>query len=557
MKHWYTLFLLLAGLFVMQAARAEEATAVMTRKILLPDGKPAAGVKVIFRTISRSQERLLQEAEVTTDADGVAAKEMTYEKLTVPMPTPQYGYLIVDAPGYALAFGQFQIAQTDESQPATVYFPLTLTPAYEEMGTVVDAASNAPIAGATVSVMAFGSNPLNGRMLINVPNAGMQTPAMTAVSGIDGTFHLRGVTTEFAPKSFRFNGKVDEAKIGRLNEMAQRRGFRDNRTTAKASASLTASAKVGGKVYSGGLASYTFGSTLPNPPKLVLALSPAVAVSGHVVHALTRKPLSGVTVTLYGDPSTAVKSLSTATTDATGTYTFPTVPGVRQLFAVATCPDFGDGYIRIYPHTEMGSAEKPLSEDATAADIALRPMTTISGKIVDEVTGKSPVTEMHISAIYSEGYDDGSIAVGRRGANTTAALDGTFTLRIPVGISTAYVTGTGYRTHFALDVTPGNFPCREYKVQHEQGIFIKFNTADPQKLQRVGIQVRKAPDAPPVNTGGNIDKQGYWYMYPNFLGNDPITEVEIRLINSNNEEVLPWTKITRDPKVWPLVITIP
>jgi len=172
------LFLALLVLLVALGCALGEETMTVSRKILLPDGKPAVGAKVIIRSFA--QVKLLQEVQATTGPDGIVTAVVQYRSFNTGGPQgpggpASYGYMMVDMPGCALAFGKLMApkpAATGNGAPAAPAGPklggmpsfpsgggkktdenvLKLAPAYTQTGQVVDAATKQPVPNASVFV---------------------------------------------------------------------------------------------------------------------------------------------------------------------------------------------------------------------------------------------------------------------------------------------------------------------------------------------------------------------------------------------------------------------
>src|SRR5688500_4431603 len=80
----------------------------VSRQILLPDGKPAVGAKVLIRTLNHADGTLKQDAKAVTDETGTFAVEVEEDKEDSNAdPSRVTGYIMVDAPGAALTFEGF------------------------------------------------------------------------------------------------------------------------------------------------------------------------------------------------------------------------------------------------------------------------------------------------------------------------------------------------------------------------------------------------------------------------------------------------------------------
>ncbi|MDQ3812674.1 MAG: DUF4198 domain-containing protein, partial [Armatimonadota bacterium] len=161
-------------------------------RVLLPDGQPAVGAKIIARQMRRQwlhpHSLLVDEVTTKTDAQG-------YFRATVPKIILTAGpgrwtrpYVLIDAPGCALCFMRMtDVAKRKNQEPA----PVPLQRAFTFQGTVVGPEKK-PVASARVAIIywsmsGFESSPLNIESQIT-------TPQLIAKSGADGKFILRGIT---------------------------------------------------------------------------------------------------------------------------------------------------------------------------------------------------------------------------------------------------------------------------------------------------------------------------------------------------------------------------
>lgn len=198
---------------------------VLTRTVLTPKEQPAVGAKVtIYHFVTNNKFEI---KHLTTNAQGVFS--ITLEDPPPPrrtgLPGPAIedigsGHLVIDMPGCALYFQRFLLAgekAADRMPMSMIYMhnpggvapgvvnkpiiegngtTIILLPNYVQRGKVVDA-QNHPVVHAKVVVRSLKNGMSGSNIYINMPGFAVYTPALTAVTGADGTFTLRGVTASF------------------------------------------------------------------------------------------------------------------------------------------------------------------------------------------------------------------------------------------------------------------------------------------------------------------------------------------------------------------------
>ncbi|MHB9109145.1 MAG: HEAT repeat domain-containing protein [Armatimonadota bacterium] len=499
---------------VILAGNALAAKMTINRQILLPDGKPAAGARVVIRTYTAT-EQFKMDTRVVTNANGVFTAEVEYE--THPHPAFRSGYIIVDAPYCSLALMEFR--------PWGAGDPLRLSKAYTQSGTVVDLAGK-PIANAQIHIGSINDGG-GFAWAMNVPARGIKTPEFTAVSNEQGVFALRGITIE---------------------------------RTAFVSCDLWMQAEVDGQPLRGAARSFSFWPQGEPKDRLglpaVFTLSPTLALRGRVLNALTGAPVAGASVKLDGYRPESFRSLLPVVSGPDGTFTFRSVPAAEQLFAVATHPQMGIGWKLVAKGEFDRGVTKPITTLPNEVVLSLHPMTTVTGRVIDRDTGQPPVpVKMAISVEYEGGYNDGRIALGRGATGTFMKPDGTFSLITATGANTFLVTGPGYWRDEVVnaDVEPDGTTEVILKVYREKGQLIRFEGNAPDDLQRLNVSVRKVPDGQPVTVGGasGIQPGGYWFYSPRIAGDNAEYQV-----TRGGKVVVPWTRLTMTPADWPQVVKL-
>src|SRR5215213_1529437 len=104
MKKWIALYTLVLAGSVLDTSRAE--VAKLSRQVLLPDGRPAAGAKVLVRTfapVKDGWEFAPTDLRVTTGDDGVFVAEGVNTTAYAAWGRWSRSYVLIDAPGCALS----------------------------------------------------------------------------------------------------------------------------------------------------------------------------------------------------------------------------------------------------------------------------------------------------------------------------------------------------------------------------------------------------------------------------------------------------------------------
>lgn len=548
MRRLFSLLLVFPALLPCAPARSQEKLTV-TRRITLPDGGPAVGAKVTVRTWT--PEKLLDERQVQTDANGGFTAEVLYERPAAPM--QRRGCLVIDMPGYALTLANLPTSGSagggrafpPPPMPGLVPAPigpgggrgpdgsLRLAPAYQQSGQVLDP-QGAPAAGATVTVRSVGTGPFGGGFPANVPEAGIAMPELVAKTGADGTFTLRGLAVE---------------NMGYV--------------VPSTNAAVWARVDAGGKVFAGGNERFFFRGGAqpgrqPSPDTTEIRLVPCYPVSGRVLNSATGAPVAGANVHLLSEPAFAAAVTLPVMTDADGRYLFPGVPSANILFVQASHPDLAGAWEFGF-RGAAGPQRKGFEQAVQAPDVRLTPWGTVAGSVVDEVTGKAVSVPLHVACSYTSGYNDGEMAF--TGQSTTAAVrpDGSFTLKAPLGHAVVRVYGPGYHGTGGGEAAAAGGAPMVLKAQRDGGALVHLTGVPLERLARCEIRVRGGgrPETS-VGNGPNIS-DGYWFCSANMgsfvAGGQPM---EVQIVGKSRDDViLPWTPLDLQTKEWPLEIQVP
>lgn len=534
--------LLLASLRVFAAVE----TLTISRQVVLPDGKPAAGARVVIRTMD-SDSTLLQELQTTTGPDGMIRAAVRYRQPEMPF-SPfgpvSNGYLMVDLPGYALAFGKlfgdraggravrpgsmapppvmvpggFRPGAPPPGaggQPAGGGSPLQLSPAYQQTGTVVDGATKQPVAGATVFPVALVKS-----VPVNFFWAGFMTKELVATSGADGQFTLRGVTAE---------------SIG---------GMGMPYMAGTVPAGLVAYATVGENTLVGENDRFVY-SPQPRGGPLEIALQPTVTLEGRVMNGLTNKPVANVQVHLEGT-STWINCLPGVSTDTDGNYRFSAVLSGPRIYAVSKGANYTVGFVL----ATRGRGRE--GEKIAAPAITVRPMgPPVTLKVLDGATGRPPASVLQLAVNIAEGmFDDNLGWIGRQVITMPVKPDGTASATMPVGDTSVNVWGPGYQGGKTVEVPAANNEAI-ITLNRSQGLLIRFTTQHPQGLIGCFVTVKDGNGNNIQTTDISIkNPEGYWFCP---LRDAPPGPYQVQVMRSRTP-VCEWTTVS--PNTWPNAVAI-
>jgi|GEM_PF-2201209 len=540
---------LLLGAFLLAALRGfatEEEMLTIARQVLLPDGKPAAGARVLIRT-QGDDSCLLQEIETKTGPDGMVRAVVRYHPPEMPF-SPfgpvSNGYLMVDAPGCALGFGKLfggtpgggamrpgmmppppamfpgGVPPTRAGEPPAVGggAPLQLSPTYQNTGVVIDGETKQPVAGATVFPVALVKS-----VPVNFLWAGFMTKELVTTTGADGSFILRGVTAE---------------SLG---------GMGPPYMAGTVPAGLVAYATVGERTLVGENDRFIY-APQPRGGPVEIALQPTVTIEGRVMNGQTNKPVSGIKVHLEGT-STWINCLPAVLTDAEGGYRFTAViPGPR-VYALAKDARYTTGWVLATERRRDGAAGP-----VTAPAIAIRPMgPAITIQVVDAVTGEPPTSILQLAAELEEGmFDDALGWIGSQRITVPVKPDGTASVTMPLGETDVNVWGEGYHGGSTVEV-PAAGNKATVPIERTHGLLMRFTTTNPQGVNRCVVTVRdgNGNKLPIVNSNVITNAEGYFFYD---LHKEPTGPFQVQVTRPGGPEACPWTPVS--PDTWPNVIQI-
>jgi hypothetical protein len=499
----------------------------ITRQILLSDGTPAADVKITVRVLDK-RGAVQQEVKSSTDENGIFKISADVDRGMKP-PWAIGSYIIIEAANAPLVISRLDDwLWGDMAQLRALRLPA----ASRDFEGVVTA-DKVPVPNATVVVSEFvfngGAWPLH-RSASPIPRLVVQTDAQ-------GQFHLN--LPVFAWERV---GGGNPAPPTRLN--------------------LVATARRDGVLWQGSNEAWlpATSATQTKAPPFGITLHSSLAVRGRVVRADNHQPINGASVRLAGMPFELIANVAPVTTDANGNFAFADVPRAKPIFAIAQREDLVPGYEQIEVMPAPDGAPRTTWTYATA-EISMRAWAPVKGQFIEGETGQPPPPEHFINPLlvakYDEGYDDGSIAVGKGKVEAKADANGRFSFQTAVGHNHLLSFGSLYtplERPLNIEVPAEGLSNLIIKMRKIPSYYVRFETADPKQLRRADLYFRKAPDAKP-ELKQNLTDQAVirWAQGVKEWGESG----EIAIISHpDGKMILDWTKVSADPKNWPLVMAI-
>ncbi len=522
----------LAGVLCAASAGADE----LAGRVFLPDGRPAVGAKIIARNIGPRFPPRRPGDDVTTVTDEMGNFAATVTPIVLVAADGRWNrpYILIDAPGCALCFMSMTEAVKTQSVNGIAgrYGAVVrLQPAFTFQGMVVGP-DRKPVPGARVAVIRgtmnfVESSPLNIAGLIS-------TPQLVTQSGADGKFALRGLT-----------GPAPEKADGYLS--------------IHSSSEISAVATIRGNLWAGTgyvSAPLTPQGIKPDAPRKVV-LQPAVTFSGHLLDAVTGKPLPNVEVSVSNGSPALVSSVRSG------------VDGSFQVAALAPAhlrlTQFGerapDGRGNWWPNrvsTEVSRVEEIVGPQRLQNLVfRLPPIAIINGHFVDEDTGEAPLTQDDVSATVETTTRDGWRYSPR--PSFDYSRDGKFSLAVPAGpLKIAAGVRKEYPHAYSSEpqtwlAPPAGLPDAVLKVHRNPGFFVRLRPRDekyPLPFGRYEVHWRRADGVQEIKEMQDEPGGHYWFRAAKNWGE----ALEMRILR-DKAEIVPWTRIVADSKQWPLVVT--
>ena len=533
-------------LVLLSCAPAQAADIVtLSRQVLLPDGKPAVGASVLVRSFSRDKDGpwLPRDTLVATDDNGVFTaqgyRDHLYRHRLLPAP-----YILIDAPGCALHVLHWSAANKDDPWDATTKKdrpPLKLSSDRPIVGKVVDT-SGRPLPGVALTVTSL-NNGFTGWHTWS----GFNAPGFKAQSRADGTFTLRAI-----------NARLPEHADGmaylnvRVSASTTLRGYEWHAETSFAYFSLQGE---------------TPGTDMP-PPRLpnpfVLKLHPTIKLRGRVVDAVTGQPKNNVLVSIK-DTQAFTLNRPRPAPSPDGRFDLTATSPFRLEFTISGDKEWA-----------QLSKEQTLVGPRTVDDLVLkvRPSAKVSGRIVEEDTGKAPPLMLYFSSKSADGTGNGWT---QSGPSVTVEAGKPFTMTMPVGANTITVAvfrsaelgneevmrqRSAYEYRQTWNVPPSGLSNIVLKVRKRPGFFVRLTgeSDDKNKDCLNFIQVRfKSGERQAMPSADN--RCGPYYFLPAKNWGEA-GEVRAGRLSTQMDHTAPsvlrlWTPITASPQPWPHEIVMP
>jgi len=549
-----TLFLTACCLLFASLATAADFT--LTRKVVLPNGKPGAKLSVRMLVLGYG---LILDRTLRTGADGT---------LTVKIPGADLantdfpeGYLYISAPGAATLIAKLPLPGNIRMNSGGVpmgppplpgmpgmmmpgarpdpHAPLRLLPAFTQRGIVVNNTGK-PVAGAVVEVSEAEVQPYSGGIPVNYPADNFVLPNLRAKTGSNGKFSLPGLYVETSP------GVLLDRSLCAV------------RATWKAP---------DGKIWLGGNARfliYAKSNTVSDPQgtRWKIELAPTLPASGRVLDSVTKNPVQGIKVRVMARSDLLVGTCLPVFTDANGYYHFPAVPQGQVLLAIVKPQgvQYSGGWVVLSEERHYGMREEAPPTSITANDIELCPLVAITGTLRDKTTGKAPgfpvLMTVEYGQRYSEGTDWGDLVYQSPAIQRLLPPDGTIAMRVPVGFCNVSFLAPGYRTRIEQEFTPADNPLLHISVERQRGILFKLVTANARKFENVEVEV-KDEDFGEGSSGyaRNFQPDGRWFFNAEDTKAGPFAGWQVQ-VSRNGTVIVPWKHIA-NPNAWPVVVNIP
>ncbi len=523
-------FFMLLTVVCAVTAQAQQMTITASRKILLPDGRPAVGATVTIYTFQNEQA-----TTTTTDADGIFSARV---QIPAGLSRMHKGYILVSLPQYALCVGRLTEATANGrqfSEPGFFgfYDALILQTDFQQAGMVVDDATGAPVPQASVVVVEVNHFPFN------VPSQDLNTPAFMTTTDDAGRFTLDGVVVEEG-LSNSLTGSSGRSPTGRGSPLfiapgvvsvpVGRNGQPDYSAVSTATASIVAMARDGDTVRGATTLNFRF-SPFPADTPQTLRLEKAIPLEGKVLDSVTHAPVKGARVNLSSRGNLWVTAMPKITTNADGAYRTYLLAGGR-VFITTDHQDYCPGW-----------AECPCPTQS------VEPLMTVTGRVIDVASGDAPLVPLHMRLLYRQGTFDNTLGwLGTLTLYGNTRVDGAFTMRVPVSGGVINFDGPGYAGS-GMIAASATGPVT-WQATRRDGILLHCTTNHPDGFLGDVLWYKDAAGraVPSFNTP---DSSGFIFLDAKQFPGD---QVSISL-KCNGVEVLPWSTVEKGK--WPNDVELP
>lgn len=519
-------FFLLIGV-----AHAEDSvTNCIRRQVLLPNGQPAVGVEVTSFMIPQFHtDRQVEGRRTKTDQNGMF-------NLQLALKAYDHGFLIIDAPNQALVVSRIDgrySADMFQRQTNHLMKPVQLIPNYAVSGRVTSDMGGG-VRGSKIEIVALSFSDYDlGWPVAQFDDAARSKFRATSRSG--GYFQLRGIALDHPLDGVRHADAV--LKV----------------TGPEGKSSLTCLTKINLISRAGITPNTNLSLVISNS---LVNLSTPIRVKGRVLGAMDGRPLKGVNV-----------CAGRAVTDSNGRFSLWKFPASSNAQIWLTFSNYATVMVP-FPQLPLGESYKAIKN----LEIRMSPLVTVTGIVVDAVSGGVPLLPLEISVGQSEQLPNGFVQSMRDNHLENprrVQSKGLFSATVPAGRVTFHVSGDrdagrkAYDAEVHVNVPEDGDAGLRVEVPRRPGILVQLESDTPQKLFR-------------LRDGGNLivhvttnrvagmpyaDDSTRWF-YPTLNWGDKLEVSMLRRVKtptgkSEDVEIMPWTEFVADPKTWPVPIKVP
>jgi hypothetical protein len=492
---------------MVDAAPALSKTYTLKRGILSPDGKPAVGALV---TVRGTGGKVLCQGK--TDSKGTFAGQLPDEH------DLSSAYVTVTAPQAALLVSLPRDWSATDHAGA---LQLVATKDGYNIRGKVSSRKNVPVKNARVVLIDVTEDTMAPWHLNK--DHGAMVPELAATTADDGSYSIPSFVVDTSESLMH--------------------------------ADLLASATVEGKRE----AALVDNQRLKAP--IDITLFATTEVRGVILDAVTKHPAPGVDVSYFERTATGGYVFSAqppAVSDAKGRFVLKDVP----LQGTLNLTGKGSGYVS----GKMEIAEekaKPYPALMDGVSLHLTPLVTVSGKVVEESTGKAPLTRVDYSSYPSQmtvKATNPSVSQEGEKFKTEAEVqpDGSFSLKVPAGRNTLALDATGYQFadgKYSADLAVENDGMQNHilKVRKCKGNMLHFTTANPDTLSQYFFGKRK-----PGEQNWQRQALASEYLFVGWNGSNWGDKMEIQITRRDNDRiVVPAMEIVSAEDKWIKEIALP
>jgi protocatechuate 3,4-dioxygenase beta subunit len=505
----------LAILLLSASAQADQL--ILSRQVLLPDGKPAAGAKVFVWTYAQFNFPKVkpQNIETSTDSDG-------RYKVTIDDQAGMVGYMLIDSTGAALNLSPVRSPISSD----TIWDssdPIKLSPEYIVEGRALDQ-KGVPIADATVALAilypeSYTPMPLSPGDFQEVPNA------LKARTDRNGRYRFRGIGG--------FGSTIPETtKI----EAYAKANWQGTHYLGEGIIELDPSVKTIGE---------------PN----LITMRATGEIDGRVIDGVSGKPIPGAQLDFSPNRLWTPASPLHIETDSKGRF------HAKDMLAETQARVRKAGY----PDTDV-SFTRPTKDGVT---MVLDPLVPFTGRLVDAETGGSPLVPTGLSITQERTLEEGATQISY-GATANALGssndDAVFALEAPSGhVKLSFEDQLNTSSHPYDESQDFVVPAIGAKnvtisLHRQPGLMLKLDIDDPARAMLgnpkndIDIEIERSGSP-------NVISAGYssigWFYPVDKWGETVTVHIKQWHKTSGPTYLIPPQQFVADPKIWPVTIKVP